>query len=258
MALFCFVIIALYPTLIVGPGYFTKAGDPSAELTNGMISVVSEPAGADTFLDGISTRSHSPCLLAEIPPGPHTVMVSKAGYESESGFVEVFEGKTTDIKFILSPINRTFSAPGKANTGSERNTFFGSSDSGTDPGSNAPHSLDPESTLDGSILVTSSEPGATIFINGTNTGQITPAALVKSPDVYNVSVTLDGFQTPPVRTMTVIAGQQVTVDFILTPLALVGPVTPVIPTPEFPSLSFPAIVITVCAFMVCGIKRGKE
>jgi hypothetical protein len=265
LALFCFVIIALYPTLILGPGYLTKTGYPSDELTNGVISVVSEPAGADTFLDGISTRSHTPCLLAEIPPGPHTVMVSKAGYESESGFVEVFEGKTTGIKFILSPINRTFSTPGKVNQGSEGNSSFGSSGSGTDPGSTAPPSgdsgsgTDPgstappyggsESLTDGSIRVTSSTPGATIIINGTITGQITPATLVKSSGVYDVSVNLNGFQTPHVRTLTVISGQQVTVDFML---------TPIIAAPEFPSLSFPAIVITVCAFMVCCIKRWKE
>ena len=248
MSLFCFVIIAVYPTLILGPGYLTKTGYPSDELTNGVISVVSEPAGADTFLDGISTRSHTPCLLAEIPPGPHTVMVSKAGYESESGFVEVFEGKTTGIKFILSPINRTFSAPGKVNQGSERNSSFGSSGSGTDPGSTAPPSGGSESLTDGSIRVTSSTPGATIIINGTITGQITPATLVKSSGVYDVSVNLNGFQTPHVRTLTVISGQQVTVDFML---------TPIIAAPEFPSLSFPAIVITVYVFLVCCIKRWK-
>ena len=249
MSLFCFVIIAVYPTLILGPGYLTKTGYPSDELTNGVISVVSEPAGADTFLDGISTRSHTPCLLAEIPPGPHTVMVSKAGYESESGFVEVFEGKTTGIKFILSPINRTFSAPGKVNQGSEGNSSFGSSGSGTDPGLTAPPSGGSESLTDGSIRVTSSTPGATIFINGTITSQITPATLVKSSGVYDVSVNLKGFQAPHARTLTVISGQQVTVDFML---------TPIIAAPEFPSHSFPAIVITVCAFMVCCIKRWKE
>jgi hypothetical protein len=99
------------------------------------------------------------------------------------------------------------------------------------------------------MRVTSSPPGATIFINGSVTGKITPDTLVKSPGVYEVSVSLDRFQTPPARILTVITGQQVDVEFIL---------TPIINTPEFPSLSFPAIAIIVFALMVFSIRFRKE
>jgi len=265
MAIFCFVIIALYITLIMGPRYLTEVDYPSAEQTKGMISVVSEPVGADTFLDGISTGRHTPCLLADISPGSHTVMVSVSGYQSESGIVEVFKGKTSDIKFILSWINRTFPSPDNVNPRSEGSPSFGSSGSGLDPGSSDTPSgvsgpeIDKgsgdtpsggsESTHDGSIRVTSSHPGATIVINGSVTGHITPAILMKSPGVYEVSVNLEGFQTPPVKTVTVITVKQVDVDFIL---------TPIINTPEFPSLSFPAIAITLFVLMVYGIRNRKE
>jgi hypothetical protein len=232
----------------MGPGYLTE-GDPSAEQTTGRIFVVSEPVGADTFLDGISTGSHTPCLLAEISPGTHTVMVSESGYQSESGIVEVFKGKTTEIRFILSRINRTFSEPGYVNPGSDGSSSFLNSNSGIDPGSSDTPSGGSESTSDSSIRVTSSPPGATIFINGSVTGKITPDTLVKSPGVYEVSVSLDRFQTPPARILTVITGQQVDVEFIL---------TPIINTPEFPSLSFPAIAIIVFALMVFSIRFRKE
>ena len=280
-ALMCLVLIAISPTLLLGPGFLTKTGDLTAEPTNGMISVVSVPAGADTFLDGISTSRHSPCLLADISPGSHRVMVSYPGYESKSGSVDVIRGKTAAIKFTLTKVNRTDSSQSYENSGpdggaslknGETGTDPGSAahpsdDSGSDPGSTTPPSDGPESTPDGSILVTSSAPGATIFVNGANTGQITPASHRESPGVYNVSVTLNGFQTPAARTVTVISSQQVTVNFILTPVTVDipvtpdipdTPVTPVIPTPEFPSPSFPAIVIAVCAVMVFCIRCRME
>jgi len=249
LAFFCFVIIALYPTLILNPGYLTEGNYPSTEQTHGMIFVVSEPVGADTFLDGISTGSHTPCLLTKISPGTHTVMVSKSGYQSESGIIEVFKGKTTDIKFILSWINRTVPAPGTVNPKSDGSSSFWSSGSGVDLGSSNTPSGGSESTQDGRIRVTSSHPMATININGVVTDQVTPATLVKSPGVYEISVSLEGFQTPPAKTLTVITGQQVDVDFKL---------IPIINTPEFPSLSFPAIAITLFGFTVCGIRLMKE
>ena len=265
MAIFCFVIIVLYPTLIMGPGNLTEGNYPSAEQTNGIIAVVSEPVGADTFLDGISTGRYTPCLLPGISPGSHTVMVSESGYQSESDIVEVFKGKTTDIKFILYRINRTFPSQGNMNPRSDGSSSFRSSGPGIDPGSSDSPSggsgsgIDPgssetpsggsESTQDGSIEVTSTPPGATIFINGSVNGNITPTNVVKSPGAYEVSVSLDGFQTPPAKTLTVITRQQVDVDFTL---------TPIINTPEFPSLSFPAIAIIAFVLMVCDIRLRNE
>jgi len=249
MAIFCFVIIVLYPTLIMGPGNLTEGNYPSAEQTNGIISVVSEPVGADTFLDGISTGRYTPCLLPGISPGSHTVMVSESGYQSESDIVEVFKGKTTDIKFILSRINQTFPSQGNMNPRSDGSSSFRSSGPGIDPGSSDSPSGGSESTQDGSIEVSSTPPGATIFINGSINGNITPTNVVKSPGAYEVSVSLDGFQTPPAKTLTVITRQQVDVDFTL---------TPIINTPEFPSLSFPAIAIIAFVLMVCDIRLRNE
>jgi hypothetical protein len=249
LAIFCFVIIALYPILILSPGYLPEGNYPSTEQTTGMISVVSEPVGADTFLDGISTGSHTPCLLTKISPGTHTVMVSKSGYQSESDIIEVFKGKTTDIKFILTLMNRTFPATGTVNPESDGSSSFWSSGSGVDSGSSDNPTGGSESTQDGRIRVTSSHPMATIHINGAVTDQVTPATLVKSPGVYEISVSLDGFQTPQAKTLTVISGQQVEVDFKL---------APIINTPEFPSLSFTAIAIILFGFTVCGIRLMKE
>jgi hypothetical protein len=96
--------------LITESDYLTSA-DASAGIANGAISVVSEPAGAETFLDGNSTGRHTPCLLEEIPPGIHRVMVRYPCYENRSGFVAVNEGKTAEIRFNLTPTNCTYSLP---------------------------------------------------------------------------------------------------------------------------------------------------
>ena len=175
LAIVCIILLAVSPTLISGQipdvEYSTDGHTNSLiEQTNGMISVVSEPSGADTFLDGISTGRYTPCVLMEVSPGRHTIEVSKPGYESDSAQVEVFRGKTTIIRFILVRVNGTSQAHGDSNPGSGGSSGSGGSfGSETDPGSGGTPSEGSESFPDGSIRVTSSQPGATVFINQSDT-----------------------------------------------------------------------------------------
>ena len=68
----------------------------------------------------------------------------------------------------------------------------------------------------GSILVTSSPPGAEIWINSADTGQKTPAVFSgKDPGSYLVTVIKSGYVTPATRTVTVTAGQETDVNFAL-------------------------------------------
>ena len=109
----------------------------------------------------------------------------------------------------------------------------------------------------GTIRVTSSQPGAAVFIrqpeNGltieSDTGLATPAIIEKVPGDYEVSVSLDGYHAPPPKSVTVVSGQQTDVDFTL---------IPIVNTPEFPSLSFPVLAISVFALAVCGIRLRKQ
>ena len=59
----------------------------------------------------------------------------------------------------------------------------------------------------GSIDVTSTPPGAKIFIDDADTGEVTPFTFDKVPGNYNVYVTLNGYQTPVARSVSVVAGQ---------------------------------------------------
>jgi PKD repeat protein len=70
----------------------------------------------------------------------------------------------------------------------------------------------------GSIDVTSTPPGAKIFIDDADTGEVTPFTFDKVPGNYNVYVTLNGYQTPVARSVSVIAGQTSSTNFILDPV----------------------------------------
>jgi hypothetical protein len=285
MALLCLVILALSPMLIAESGYLQNA-DPSAGITNGAISVVTEPAGAETFLDGKSTGSHTPCLLAEIPPGIHRVMVWYPCYENKSGFVTVSEGKTAEIRFNLTQTNCTYSLPGAMNSGysgyssgSGRGTTtgpayppHGDSAPGTDPGSiltppgDSVPGTDPGSVIpppdsgsaaNGSIRVGSTPQGAEIFLDGQDTLHVTPFSFREiTVGNHEVGVTLSGYETPPLQVKPVISGAETGYDFVMT--AAVSPDPAVTPVPEFPSLAFPAMTIILVAFIVYGIRVEKK
>lgn len=68
----------------------------------------------------------------------------------------------------------------------------------------------------GTISVTSTPPGALIFIDTADTGQITPASIPKAPGTYSVYVNLAGYEIPPAKSVLVEAGKVAVADFPLT------------------------------------------
>ena len=146
--------------------------------TNPPASLVvnSTPTGAKIFLDNTDTGHVTPYTFPDIQAGSHNVYVTLSGYTTpEPQVVPVTGGQTATADFVLVEVP-------------------------------------PE---DGQLEVTSTPSGAEIFLNGANTGNVTPYTFTKAPGDYQVSVTLSGYVTPSTEVVPVISSQVATAVFTL-------------------------------------------
>lgn len=101
----------------------------------GQVVLESTPAGAQIQIDGQSDPSWvTPVQISSLQPGQHSIVVSKAGYGTDSRTITVQSGSTSDIIVHLSQLMAALS-------------------------------------------VTSSPAGAHVFIDGRDTGKVTPAQI---------------------------------------------------------------------------------
>jgi serine/threonine protein kinase len=74
----------------------------------GHLAIDSNPPGAQVKLDGTSDPSYvTPLGLSNIQPGMHTIIVSKAGYASETRVVDVGSGARANASVQLKPLPAT-------------------------------------------------------------------------------------------------------------------------------------------------------
>ena len=231
-------------------GSMTVKGVTSVVLIpTGSIAVTSAPPGAKIFLDGTETAFVTPHTFADVNAGSHSVYVTLNGYVTPpSQDVLVVMGETAPADFTLVTESGSIAVT-SAPSGAE--IFL----DGSDAGHVTPYTLTgvpagqhsvvvtlsghiipapvqvvvragetvPADFLlvrqIGSISVTSAPAGAKIFLNGTDTGAVTPFTLTNVPiGEHSVSITLPGYFTPePVRVI-VSAGQTSSADFLLTPV----------------------------------------
>ncbi len=158
----------------------------------GKISVSSVPTGASIFLDGDATGIKTDATLYDIPVGEHTIELVLSGYQNATQNVTVKKDDTTDIEFNL----KTETVSGGISTGSGG----GSSDD--------------ETSINGSIAITSFPANASIYIDGNATGSRTNTTLVNvSPGEHTIKLVLPGYPNMT-RTVTVEAGKRIQIDLI--------------------------------------------
>jgi hypothetical protein len=76
------------------------------------LSVLSEPSGANVLIDG---RAAGPTpWTEELAPGPHTILVAKAGYVEERREVVLETTRALDVTVVLSPAATPPPAPRSA------------------------------------------------------------------------------------------------------------------------------------------------
>ena len=85
-----------------------KGGTDSRSLTisvsvvSGSLEISSTPSGATIYIDGSSTGSITPCTIAGLTPGSHTVKLSKTYYKNKSGTATVVAGSATGVNWVMT------------------------------------------------------------------------------------------------------------------------------------------------------------
>jgi hypothetical protein len=68
----------------------------------GSLSVTTDPAGAEVYVDGV-LRGASPATIPDIPAGAHMLRLKREGYQVMTVPVEIPAGKTTEYSTTLVP-----------------------------------------------------------------------------------------------------------------------------------------------------------
>jgi len=128
-----------------------KSAPTAPAIVPGLMSVDSTPQGAQFQVDGKSDPSWvTPYTLSALNPGQHTVIVSKAGYSSDTRAINVASGSKA---FVMAHLNQ----------------------------------------LMATLAVTSTPPGANIYIDGRDTGKLTPAQVPVDKGQHIVLVRKQGY-----------------------------------------------------------------
>jgi hypothetical protein len=67
----------------------------------GLISLKTEPAGANVYMDGVLLNDKTPCSVNEVLPGAHNIRLSLEGYYPYSSDIEVFPSKVSRMEKII-------------------------------------------------------------------------------------------------------------------------------------------------------------
>jgi len=129
----------------------------SSVVQTGMLKVSSTPSGASIWLDGKNTGKTTPEVLEELSAGKHTVVLKLSGYRETSKSVAIVSSQRSDCHVELVK--------------------------------------EPEVVRTGTLKVSSTPSGATIWLDGKNTGKTTPEILEElSAGKHTVVLKLSGYR----------------------------------------------------------------
>ncbi|MDE4907460.1 PEGA domain-containing protein [Methanogenium marinum] len=209
----------------------------------GTLNVNSVPAGASVYLNGTDTSKLTNITLTGKPVGTYNVTVALAGYDTSSRTVTLSKDETKDVSFTLAQQLGTLnvnSVPAGASvylngtdTSKLTNVTFDGKPVGTynvtvalDGYDSASRTvtLSKDETEDvsfllehqvGTLNVNSVPEGASVYLNGTDTDEITNVTFDGKPvGTYNVTVALAGYDSAS-RTVTLSKDETEDVSFLL-------------------------------------------
>ncbi len=140
------------------------------------IYISSQPSGADVFINGAKQSGQTPVTLP-LAPGQYNLVLRLPGYEAYAGNIQIKDNIQTQLNATLNEKSMTRVAWAQVNT-------------------------DPK--------------GAEILVDGTSTGQFTPARVQVPTGLHNVTLRLNGYQQAK-RTVQVSEGGTVTINESLRP-----------------------------------------
>jgi hypothetical protein len=152
--------------------------------TVGNIEFVSIPVGATILIDGKTTGQITPVVITGISAGEHTWTLKLTGYNDSSSKVIVLSGATVSVYTTMTPVTPTA----------------------------------------GSLNITSTPMGASVWIDGKDMKVTTSGATIITdipPGSHNYVLTMTGFQDAK-GTFDIKAGQTAYLDVKLIPLTTIG------------------------------------
>ncbi|NLV26900.1 MAG: PEGA domain-containing protein [Methanomicrobiales archaeon] len=152
----------------------------------GTLSVTSTPSGAEIFVDGTDMDGKTPSDITG-PPGTYTISLSLNGYKTVEKTGTITSGEITSLHFTLESV-------GGEKSGTEKSG--GSSDE------------------TGTLTITSTPDGASIFADGSDMEATTPSEFDADPGSYVIRVSLDGYKTAE-KQVTITSGEIATANFYL-------------------------------------------
>ena len=215
-----------------GPYFVTLSKTFYVNDQYGTIEIVSNPSGANVYLDGVS-KGVAPLRINNVLIGSHTIKLTKSGYNDVSSTVTVSSDKTSSVSKTLTVQSGSISV---SSNPSGVNIYLDGTYKGTTPTTlhNVPigsHTVkltksgynDVSSTVTvssgqtssvsktlatqtGSISVSSNPSGANVYLDGTSKGT-TPTTLHNVPiGSHTVKLTKSGYNDVS-STVTVSSGQ---------------------------------------------------
>jgi hypothetical protein len=147
---------------IVNVGHLVGTPTPTPTPASGSIFVTSTPSGANIYLDN-SYKGLTPLTIDAVPNGNHTIVLRLDGYEESSRTISI-NGNSPVITIALNPL--------PTSTPTETSTLQPTATGTIQPGQPVPV----PSEGYGSLSITTSPPGATVYVDGEMKG-VTPATI---------------------------------------------------------------------------------
>lgn len=139
------------------------------------VALVSDPVGAEIWMDGKDTGRTTPAQITVDKPGAHAFVFKKQGYLDESASANVQIGQT----FHLSPALKALGNTDDIKMGGRFKKLFGGG----------------ETAGMGTVTVKTQPKGAQIAVNNRVLDKTSPAEFYLNPGNYVVDITLSGFKT---------------------------------------------------------------
>jgi hypothetical protein len=152
------------------------------------LQITSSPSGASVYFDG-KLKGTTPLTLTGLSPGPHEILLSRAGSKDYAAPVPIAAGQTTLLDAQLASEGGTGTGTGTVSTLSAA--------SGT-----------------GTLIISSTPAGANVYIDGEQSGTTPVTVQNVNAGTHRVLLTLQGYSDIS-RTITLSTGGQeaVTGDF---------------------------------------------
>ncbi|NMB77959.1 MAG: PEGA domain-containing protein [Methanomicrobiales archaeon] len=176
------------PNSVVKVNHLIGKPTPTPTPAFGSLVITSEPPGAAIYLDN-AVKGITPVTLDGVPNGAHTFLLRLDGYNDYSGDASVMAGqKNISAVLVQKGATPTITPEGSGTPGITGTPAAGHT------ATTLPTPVPTPKPTTGTLTVTTSPPGALVYIDGEMKG-ITPATIPGlSGGTHSITLIMDGYQ----------------------------------------------------------------